>query len=108
MANSRRTGVLDPHQLGARVYQHGVGREAVEQNSRVNVEDVVDRHRAIQLALVVTAGRHTLDGLDRGGRLAGVRVVVVDNRAEAGDEVEDVLFLVTARPRHGGHRRRHR
>jgi hypothetical protein len=54
-----------------------------------------DSHRTVELAAVVTAGRHTLDWLDSGGGHTCGWVVVIDHGAEAGDEVEDVLFLVT-------------
>jgi hypothetical protein len=87
--------ILDPHQPGHRVDQHGVRGEAVEQDSCVHVEDVIDSHGAVQLAEVVTAGGDTLDRLHRSGGLAGVHIVVVHNGAQTGDEVEDVLFLVT-------------
>ena len=55
--------VFDPHQPGHRVDQHGVGDEAVQQYGRVHVEDVIDSHGAVELALVVAASGDTLDGL---------------------------------------------
>jgi hypothetical protein len=81
------------------MHQHGVRSEAVEQDSRVHVEDVVDSHRAVQYALVVTAGRDALDRLHECGGQAGGRIVVEHWSAQTGDEVEDVLFLVTGKNR---------
>jgi hypothetical protein len=56
-----------------------------------------DRHGAVQLTLVVTAGGNTLDRLYKCGGQAGGRIVVEHWSAQTGDEVEDVLFLVTGK-----------
>ena len=58
------------------------------------IAPVCNRHEAVQLALVVAAGG---DGADElvdgvGGQTPGG--VVVEDHVHAGDEVEDVLFLV--------------
>jgi hypothetical protein len=58
-----------------------------------------DSHGAVQLAEVVTAGRHALDRLHWSGRHTCGQVVVIHDGAEAGDEIEDVLFLVTGQNR---------
>jgi hypothetical protein len=89
--------VLDPHQPSHRVDQQGVRGEAVEQNSSVHVEDVIDSHGAVEHALVVTTSRNTLDRLYKCGGQAGGRIVVEHWSAQTGDEVEDVLFLVTGK-----------
>jgi hypothetical protein len=65
--------IFHPHQPGHRVDQHGVGDKTVEQNCRVHVEDVIDSHGAVELALVVAAGGDTFDGLPAGA-LAGRRL----------------------------------
>jgi hypothetical protein len=66
--------IFHPHQPGHRVDQQSVGDKTVEQNCRVHVEDVIDSHGAVELALVVAAGGDTFDGLQPAGALAGRRL----------------------------------